>query len=206
MTYLNADGTEVDMCGNGARALAHYAFSLPQFQDKRTLHFETLNAVYEVEKSEAGEIFLRMDEFYDFDRYDISDYARALEAKSYLFANTGVPHCVFEVSVECLVLNELMDKAQEIRWDKRFPNGCNVNFFAKCNDGRLKVRTYERGVEAETYACGTGVMAIARHLSRSSNVSEWRFISLGGEMKVIKKEESFYFTGDVKKVFKGVVE
>ncbi len=212
MRYLNSDGHEVGMCGNGARALADYAKSLNQFDQladscsKSDFYFQTKNAKYRA-IIQAGKVELLMSEFSDYARFDLADFADELNALNYGFADTGVPHCMFEL--EDIERPQLMEIARKVRFDKRFPEGTNINFY-QLSDGlsnTFKIRTFERGVDAETLACGTGVVAVARHLHHEGpKHSLWTFSSPGGELRVELRAGNFFFSGDIRRCFDGSVD
>ncbi len=156
MRYYNADGGEAEMCGNGARCFARFAARLmPAKPDAVT--FETL----------AGVISARLED--DLVSLDMGRPAglrppqplgiggQTLEIH---FLNTGVPHAVvFVPDVETVDVHSL---GRAIRHHEAFaPKGTNANFAQVLEPGTLRLRTYERGVEGETLACGTGVCAAA---------------------------------------------
>lgn len=206
MSYLNSDGGEVPMCGNGARTLGHYCLRLKEFEGRDCLSFETLNSIYEIVVDESGEVELMMPEIRDVGLYDLDDFAQELKAKHSLFLDTGVPHCVFWL--DDINGTNLMKKAREIRFEKRFPEGVNINFFSRdFVDGPISVRTFERGVDDETQACGTGVVAIARTLHLIDSLEEkWSFSSFGGKLNVrLVGGGQFYLKGEIVKTFEGVV-
>ncbi|MDR1304772.1 MAG: diaminopimelate epimerase [Verrucomicrobiales bacterium] len=156
MRYYNADGGEAAMCGNGARCFARFAQQVTG-SAARQLRFDTgagpVGAEFfgrQVRVELTAPRDLRLDE-------KIQTPAGALTVSS---LNTGVPHAVVIVSD-----TEKIDVPQTgavLRWHRRFqPQGVNVNFAQVLAPGQIQVRTYERGVEAETLACGTGVTATA---------------------------------------------
>lgn len=181
MTYLNADGGEVEMCGNGGRAISHFAKNELGIEPAREGQylFETLEGVY---SSTVEEDFIRlnMTEFSDWKGIDISSYYAASRS---IYMKTGVPHCIYLVdSVDKI---DLMKVAPPIRYEKVFEKGTNVNFIEKVSDHHLKMRTYERGVEGETLACGTGATAAAL---ASNEFFGWnkkvRIDAPGGELEI----------------------
>lgn len=153
--YYNSDGGEAEMCGNGARCFARFAQVLTP--GRNALKFETI----------AGMIHATFDG--DLVRLNLSnpkgfELNKKIRLSDGEFAihncNTGVPHAVLFV--------DDADKAYvgkhgaEIRYHADYaPKGTNVNFVQKTGDDSIRVRTYERGVENETLACGTGVTAAA---------------------------------------------
>jgi diaminopimelate epimerase len=158
MRYFNANGKEASMCGNGARCAARYAF-----ENKiapRKMIFETGAGLQHAQVMASGGVRLFMTP----PKILNNKLTLALTApgKSFtgLFANTGVPHFVTPVkNLATLPVNEL---APTLRHHKKFgAAGANINFVALQKTGVVSIRTYERGVEAETLACGTGAVAAA---------------------------------------------
>jgi len=146
---LNRDGSEAEMCGNGLRCFIAFLerdLALP----KRRWRIETLAGTYTA-WSEGDEVCVEMLPPSEI-RWEV--------AENLHFLNTGVPHVVrFVPSVKEV---DVEGEGRELRNSPLFaPAGTNVNFVALQEDGTLKIRTYERGVEAETLACGTGATASA---------------------------------------------
>lgn len=207
MRYWNSDGLEVGMCGNGARALASFAYQLKGFSGE--LSFTAPNgALYYVQKTKTSPscVEILMSEAFDRQKIDLSDLAQELAAQSYFYINTGVPHSIFEYpDVQNLDLNVL---GPRIRFDHRFQQGVNVNFFTSSQQKDTYVmRTYERGVEAETMACGTGAIALAHFLRErfypGREQQTLQFKVSGGILKVRWSGDDFYLSGDVCHCFSG---
>lgn len=196
MIYLNADGGEVDMCGNGARAMVHIASKL---LGKSPVSFETKKGVYEGEVLSDGRVSVSMNELYAVEEVSIEDLFSA--AKNSYFANTGVPHCVYEV--EDVDKIDVVEIARPIRYDERFCEGTNINFYDVQN-GTIRMRTYERGVEGETLACGTGTVAVAlSYRKHHEEKEELEIQTPGGLMKVQFKDEKRFLSGGVSNPFSG---
>lgn len=155
MRYYNADGGEVDMCGNGARCFARFVRRLGSPGD--AVRFMTKAGVISA-RFVDGAVELAMSEPEDL-RLNQS-LPLKLETLEYHFVNTGVPHVVtFADDIDAVAVELL---GAQIRYHEKFePDGTNANFVQKIEPRTLAVRTYERGVEAETLACGTGVVASA---------------------------------------------
>jgi diaminopimelate epimerase len=157
MRYYNADGGEAEMCGNGARCFARYAARLTQ-QVEGTLTFMTMAGPISAELLPGERVRLRMSEPHSLQlahalRVDGQD----LEVHS---LNTGVPHAV--VFVTDVRSTPVVAWGRALRHHPRFaPAGTNANFAQVLGSSSLAIRTYERGVEDETLACGTGVVASA---------------------------------------------
>lgn len=198
---INADGTEAEMCGNASRSVVHFAYHRLKLKDSPRFIFDTMNSVYEGAICD-NEVKIKMTELYDVDAIDISD----LSTKASLFLNTGVPHAVLQVSeVDEVNIEEL---GSAIRFDKRFPNGTNVCFFQIKDQKKqsIKLRVFERGVEAETLCCGTGIMATAITCSKKFNwIGEVNVSARGGELKAIvdKDLKNLFFQGSVEFIYEG---
>lgn len=155
MRYFNSDGSPAAMCGNGGRSIARFAHLLGVAQKK--MSFESDAGLMRAEIL-GKNVRLWLSEPKDA-RLDFSVKAgkRELDVS---FINTGVPHAVIFVNdIEKADVHEL---GQQVRYHRAFaPAGTNVDFVQVKDNHTLAVRTYERGVEGETLACGTGVTASA---------------------------------------------
>jgi diaminopimelate epimerase len=152
---FNADGSEAEMCGNGARCAA--LFALQNGIAGKSMSFKTLAGIIRA-RIEDEDVAIRMTDPFGLET-GISAEAGGSRMTMH-FINTGVPHTiVFSDQVEDIPVNEL---GRTIRGHELFsPAGTNVNFVQVLGTDIIRVRTYERGVEAETYACGTGAVASA---------------------------------------------
>lgn len=152
--FFNADGSIAEMCGNGARCAARFAFM--QGIAPAKMRFETLAGIIEAEVS-GDEVAVKMTEPRDLRLHQAISVNNAPMALHSI--NTGVPHAV--VFVDNIEEADVRGLGRAIRYHEAFsPAGTNVNFVQKRGDA-FKVRTYERGVEEETLACGTGSAASA---------------------------------------------
>lgn len=156
MRFLNPDGTEVDMCGNGARCAAWFAHKIGAAP--RSMTMETSCGLLDAEILDDCNVKVWMPEptarSYGI---KISVDGQMIEGD---YINTGVPHFVVHTeSPEAIDIDTL---GRAIRLHPAFaPEGVNVDFVALRESNRLSMRTYERGVEAESGACGTGAVAAA---------------------------------------------
>lgn len=157
MRIFNPDGSEAEMCGNGARCIARFAFEAGIAGS--SMKFETPAGVIEatVDGSRAA---IRLT-----DPAGLKGEVVTVGGEQYpLYTiNTGVPHAIlFTDGVLHLADDLLHERGRAIRFHDAFaPAGTNVDFVEVAGSGRIRVRTYERGVEAETPACGTGAAASA---------------------------------------------
>ncbi len=122
------------------------------------------------------------------------------------YVNTGVPHAI--LFLEDVKNLDVQNIGAKVRFHEKFkPSGTNVNFVSISRDGKLHLRTYERGVEAETYACGTGAAASAyvAHKLGYTNKNEVPVITSGGEKLTITigEKDTLYLTGGATLVYEG---
>lgn len=157
MRFLNPDGSEVDMCGNGARCAAAFAHAIGAV-NKHSMTMETSCGLLDAEIVKRG-VKVWMPE------PNARNYGLKLPlpdgtAAEGDFLNTGVPHLVIQVAETAPV--NVRELGRALRLHAAFePDGTNVNFMTIRKGNRLSMRTYERGVEDESGACGTGAVACA---------------------------------------------
>ncbi len=195
MVYYNADGNESSMCGNGGRCIVAFANYLGIIQN--TAEFTAIDGLHKA-KIEEDKIYLQMQDVSKVDVYD-----------NHLFLNTGSPHHVQLVSE----LNEfdVKNKGSKIRYGEPYNQaGTNVNFVEQIETDSFQVRTYERGVEDETFSCGTGVtaVALAMHKSEKTESNAVYLITPGGHLKVTFESNAngysnIWLIGPAQQVFKG---
>ncbi len=164
MRYFNADGGEADMCGNGARCFARYAARLTDHLGSKAgtrdgMTFETGAGLIRA-RFDGELVHLEMSQptgGADLGELTLDDGAMLTQT---YFLNTGVPHVVVPVdSVEAVDVHQV---GRAIRYHRKFaPKGTNANFIEPYSMSEIILRTYERGVEGETLACGTGATASA---------------------------------------------
>ena len=155
MRYFNSDGSIGEMCGNGARASAYYAFVHKIAPDK--MSFEVLGVSYQASVHE-NRVKLVMPPPVEIKEYPNVVDEPEFEEGGYL--NVGVPHYViFVPNVETVDVENI---GRKYRYHQAFqPWGTNTNFVQIIDNSTIKIRTYERGVEEETLACGTGTISSA---------------------------------------------
>ncbi len=189
--FYNNDGSEAEMCGNGTRACAHYAFE--NNLAKKDMSFLTAAGV--IKSSVDGDIVETM----LMDPKKLSDSFNE-EGYEWYFYDTGVPHLVTFV-------DNLENFDLKIASKMRFSHNANVNFALIKKDG-LHVRTYERGVEAETLACGTGMAACfyAANQNKMFGDSTKVYPTSKEELELRISRERLYFKGKVSRVFDTVID
>jgi len=186
MRYYNADGAEAEMCGNGARCFARFVQKIAPTK-AGSITFET----------PAGTISARLDgDLVALGMSEPGAFADGLELEAggehlTVYAiNTGVPHAV--VLVDDLAATEVHRLGASLRHHHHFqPRGTNVNFVRQLGPQDLAIRTYERGVEGETLACGTGVVASALTLAALTGAaSPIRVLVKGGDTLAVGFERT----------------
>lgn len=150
MTYYNANGLEGSMCGNGGRCLTQFSYDIGL--NKKQFRFIAIDGPHEATINENGWVYLKMS--------DVNAVEKNIDGDVPFFVlNTGSPHYI--EMVDSINSVDVFGLGQMIRYNERFKSeGINVNFVQQL-DGKIFVRTYERGVENETLSCGTGVTAAA---------------------------------------------
>ena len=207
MRYYNADGGEAETCGNGSRCLARFAYEIGVAPNE--MKFETLAGTYQATVLPDERLAVNMSDAKDFRN------AKHVDEKEFVgdifYINTGVPHAV--VIVDNLEKVPVEQAGKFLRYHPLFqPQGANINFAQKQADRTIAIRTYERGVEAETLACGTGSIAGSIIMQRLGVINlPVDVITRGGELLTVDftptKEGAVNvrLTGPAKCVFRGVI-
>ncbi|MBM4312712.1 MAG: diaminopimelate epimerase [Deltaproteobacteria bacterium] len=202
--FFNADGSEVEMCGNGGRCAARFAYLMGIAGEK--ISFETVAGIIDAEV--RGDVVkLRLTDPKDL---VLDDRIAIKNQKLFVHSiNTGVPHVVHFVRDPDGF--DVFNTGRAIRYHERYqPAGTNANFVTVLDSGTLRVRTYERGVEDETLACGTGAVASALIAARKGLVQSPVDVRVqGGELLRIYFEATqkgftkVYLEGRVVTVYQG---
>jgi diaminopimelate epimerase len=207
MRYYNADGGEAESCGNGSRCIARFAHQVGAAPDH--VRFETLAGIYEAVVG-PQDVVLTMSDPRDL-RLGLALAVPGLFEGMVDFLNTGVPHVV--IRWPDLAMAPVVELGRAIRHHPQFaPAGTNVNFLAPHAAGGIAIRTYERGVEDETLACGTGSVASAlvAHLHGLAHSPVAVHTSGGPILKVHFQGRGEAFTqikleGEARVVYEGVI-
>jgi diaminopimelate epimerase len=198
MIYYNSDGVEGSMCGNGGRCIVRFAKKLGII--KKTASFSGIDGPHEAGIDEKGLVHLKMQDVKGFDK----------DGTAYIL-NTGSPHYI----LYCDNIDSIDVKrdGRKIRNNSKYAEkGINVNFVQLTGTG-LRIRTYERGVENETFACGTGSVAAALSLVPESGFSGSSVLveTRGGNLEVSFRHSAgssfsdIWLTGPASYVFKGSI-
>jgi len=199
MLYYNSDGNLASMCGNGGRCISAFAF-LKGIAPQKII-FDAFDGIHEAvvenDLRERNEMYVSL---------KMSDVKSVEKNETYYFLDTGSPHYV--EFVEKVAEIDVVKEGRKTRQSERFlPGGTNVSF-VEISEGRIFVRTYERGVEDETLSCGTGVTASALATFLESGKKDFRIHTTGGDFTVSFETDGKHFTniwlhGPAKLVFVG---
>lgn len=197
MKYYNADGGESSMCGNGGRCLVKFANDMGI--KNSAYHFLAIDGVHEATFGNQDWVRLKM-----------KDVSEMNEDNGNCIVDTGSPHYV--KIVNDVKKYDVFEEGKRIRYSKKYKqDGINVNF-VEIEHGQIYVRTYERGVENETYSCGTGVTASALASAPHTGFNRVEVQTLGGSLAVeFTKDQKNQFSdiwlcGPAAFVFKGEIE
>lgn len=203
MTYLNSDGSRADLCGNATLCSARLATELGLIRNER-FRVETDTGVLDGRLlEEVPEIDLRV----------VSDVRPRLpfrlEAGEHWigFAQAGVPHLV--VRVDDVSIVDVVGRGRPLRHDRSLPQGANVNFVSPEETGGWRMRTFERGVEGETLACGTGAVATAILLRDAGEVQDQASLTTRSgrrlHVRLIREHDGWRpsLSGEARLVFEG---
>ena len=194
MVYFNADGNEGSLCGNGARCTVAFAKTLGIIGSQAS--FKASDGQHSADIKE-GVVRLKMNEV-----------GEVVERDGSYFLDTGSPHHV--QLAKDLSNFDVIKEGARIRYGVYGPSGANINFVEQIGPDRFAVRTYERGVEDETYSCGTGVTAVALAMYHAKKTARKTVYidTRGGKLQVDfephgKNFKDIYLEGPAVQVFKG---
>lgn len=193
MRIFNSDGIEAEGCGNGLRCLLRFLHELG-FQEEKAYLIQMGNRIVEVFLHEG------------LPTGKLKDKVEVLDIAGLHFVHSGAPHAV--VFVEDVTKVDVLLEGRRLRWDPLFsPHGTNVNFVSQCQDGKISVRTFEKGVEGETLSCGTGAVAVA---AVGKQKQGWTLPALlqfpGGTLSVWEESGAYFLKGPAEKVFQGRIK
>ena len=199
MNYFNADGKQSTLCGNGGRCAVLFVFN--HGISGKTSRFFAADGLHTAEVASDTQVCLTM-----------SDVAEVISVGDDWFVDTGSPHHI--VKVKGIAQIDVNKMGASIRYEKRYaPDGTNVNFVEPLGGNHFSIRTYERGVENETLACGTGAVAaaICMHHTSETTESSIQIDTFGGTLQVDFNAienggyQDIRLTGPAAKVFSGSV-
>ena len=207
LRYFNSDGSEA-FCGNGSRCSAWWAYSSGLMKRKKFL-LKTISGDLPVDIVSPGSVKMRMPDVPEVKTGFKGKYPPGI--KTMYFLNTGVPHAV--VPVKDIERTDVRGLGRALRYNEAFgPGGANVDFVKKSGGG-VSVRTYERGVEGETLACGTGITASAVALAVAGQIkSPVTLIARSGDKFRVSLNPAgcgasdIYIQGPAKIIFEGEIK
>ncbi len=198
MRYFNSDGKEGTMCGNGGRCIVAFAKFLNIITDKA--NFIAVDGSHKANITISNGVPIVS--------LKMADVSQIEQHDKQFFLDTGSPHFVQFINSHNSF--DTYTEGKKIRYSERFKaQGTNVNFVSFNNDNSIQVSTYERGVEAETYSCGTGVVASAICTGILNNKTKFNITTKGGNLKVTfnRQQQSvtdIWLTGSAVCVFEGI--
>ena len=168
MAFYNADGSAGEMCGNGARCICRYGYELGLAGEEQTV--ETPSGIIDGRRLDERRYRIRLTDPTCFEDAHMAEGHACAYAE---LGHPGLPHAVVELpGLLSMTMEELRPLGKRLRWHEMFPKGANVNFYELIAPNRAVIRTYERGVEDFTFACGTGsastALTIARRAGRTA--------------------------------------
>jgi len=208
MHYFNSDGTAASMCGNGLRASALFVALQEhiEYGQEFVLHSDEGKHRVSMENAREATVELKAAPQQNVPKPELLYLPDKFQVLG--FEHTGVPHLVIETKEE-LDTHHIREWGRRLRYDPLFlPQGTNVDFVRRISENELLVRTYERGVENETYSCGTGAVASAVAFWKKNKISanEIYIRTRGGTLKVSRSQNGMFLTGPVHQVFTGKIE
>ncbi|MGB0167310.1 MAG: diaminopimelate epimerase, partial [Luteibaculum sp.] len=193
LEFFNPDAS-VSFCGNGSRCAAKYFLTKHK---RQACTFVGFDGLHRAELGKHGTVQL-----------DIRVKEEPRNTEFGRFINTGAPHVC--KAKNNLSKAEIVEEAKLIRWNKEFkPTGTNVNFYEELGEGKVAIRTFEKGVEGETLSCGTGVTAVALCVFQDN--PEWERVNIkteGGHLEVKKDPQEqgvYWLSGSAVKIFSGQI-
>ncbi|MGM0498290.1 MAG: diaminopimelate epimerase [Bacteroidota bacterium] len=170
MRYFNSDGYEASMCGNGGRCIASFVWEKGLIS--KETEFVASDGLHKAKILDKGIVALKM-----------NDVENVRKIGEHYFLDTGSPHYV--LFVDDINKSRVQEEGKRIRYDASVSKyGTNVDFVQIVDEDEITIRTYERGVENETLACGTGAVAsaISTHLLKETDIFSFSVRGLGGKL------------------------
>jgi len=212
MLFFNSDGSVGEMCGNGARCICRYGYEIGLAGEIQTV--ETTAGIVTGQRIDTRLYKIRLNDPTTVNLDAPVEVDGVKYPCSYVeLGNPGIPHAVIPYhNLKNADENELRELGRKIRWHKDFPKGANVNFYEIVGEDLIYERTFERGVEDFTYACGTGTGSVVTVLTLQGKVSGSgvRVDMTGGQLIIDAEREgsvirNLYLTGPTNIVAKGEV-
>ncbi|WDV44960.1 diaminopimelate epimerase [Clostridiaceae bacterium M8S5] len=212
MKFYNTDGSIAEMCGNGARCIARYSFE--ENIVNKQMSFETTAGVVNAEILDNRQVKIQLNNpsVLELDK-TVYIEGKKYECSYIELGNPGVPHCVIKYDNLANTDNDsIFELGRSLRYNKAFPKGANINFYDIIDENTAIVKTYERGVEDFTLACGTGSTSVAialilKGILRKDTVNI--LVEIGAlKISLLKDNNAItkvFLTGDTNIVCKGII-
>lgn len=212
MLFFNSDGSMGEMCGNGARCICRYGYEFGLAGNIQRVETTAGLVIGEKINTRCFRIRLNDPSVIKLD-YPVKVDGKEYECSYVELGNPGIPHAVVPIEgLKDYSTSELFDLGRKLRYHEAFPKGANINFYEITGEDQVYERTYERGVEDFTYACGTGTGSMITVLTLKGKVSgkSVRVGMTGGELVIDVDREgevikNLYLTGPTNIVAMGTV-
>ena len=185
MLFYNSDGTEGEMCGNGARCIARYGYENGLAGE--TQKIETASGTVVGKRISERQYRVRMNDPAVIDLHrQVNIDGEVFDCAYIELGDPGLPHGVVILAFDKMSEDDLRELGRKLRWHSAFPKGANINFCCVIGENSVKARTFERGVEDFTLACGTGASSVALALLLLGKVQDGNIaVSMpGGELEI----------------------
>lgn len=212
MLFFNSDGSTGEMCGNGARCICRYGYENGLAGETQTV--ETTAGIVTGQRIDQRLYRIRLNDPSTIKADSPVEVDGVTYPCSYVeLGNPGIPHAIVPIpNLRNADETQLRELGQKIRWHQSFPKGANVNFYEITGEDSLFERTFERGVEDFTYACGTGTGSLVTILTLQNKVSgqNVKVDMTGGQLIIDVVHQGniiqdLYLTGPTNIVAKGEV-
>lgn len=205
--YYNSDGSEAEMCGNGARCVARFAYETGLASEEMVIESIAGDVPAQRLSERIYRVQLNSPTVFKQDLV-LQVEGRELTVDYVELGNPGIPHLVVHYpDLAMTQLETILDLGRELRNHPAFEKGANVNFYDLLRDGYVVERTYERGVEDFTLACGTGTGSTAYVLNKKGLTPDnpVKVEVLGGQLQVNVEGEQLFLIGDTNRVVEGTI-
>ena len=210
MLFFNCDGSLGEMCGNGARCICRYGYEHQLAGETQTI--ETTAGLVTGERIDARNYRIRLPQPQNLQYLALDVDGQKVGCMYLELGNPGIPHAVVQYpGLRAADEQELFALGRKLRYHPAFPKGANVNFLEKLGENRFYERTWERGVEDFTYACGTGTGASVYALAESRQCGDHVQVEMKGGLLIVdivregKKCTDLLLTGPASLVCAGEV-
>ena len=210
MLFFNCDGTLGEMCGNGARCICRYGYETGLAGETQTI--ETTAGLVTGTRIDAKNYRIRLPDPVNLQYLALDVDGKKVGCMYLELGNPGIPHAVVQYpGLREADEQALFEFGRKLRYHPAFPKGANVNFLEKTGENRFYERTWERGVEDFTYACGTGTGASVYALAEKRRCGDHAEVEVKGGLLIVdivregKKCRDLLLTGPASMVCTGEI-